>query len=121
MTNDERPSTSQRVANRRDFLHTAATSAAVLAFGRLPAIPVFLTDDKAAVLGEIPKQHDATLALLREWMALPSIAAENRNYPAGPEHMARLARDSGFQHVELVPTSANHAGVFATLDAGAPT
>ena len=33
--------------------------------------------------------------------------------------MARLARDAGFQHVELVPTTGK-PGVFATLDAGAP-
>jgi acetylornithine deacetylase/succinyl-diaminopimelate desuccinylase-like protein len=34
--------------------------------------------------------------------------------------MAKLARDAGFQHVEVVPT-AGKSGVFATLDAGAPT
>jgi acetylornithine deacetylase/succinyl-diaminopimelate desuccinylase-like protein len=32
--------------------------------------------------------------------------------------MAELARDAGFQHVEIVPTD-GHPGVFATLDAGA--
>jgi acetylornithine deacetylase/succinyl-diaminopimelate desuccinylase-like protein len=58
--------------------------------------------------------------MLQEWIALPSIAAENRNYPQGPEYMAKLARDAGFQRVEIVPT-AGKAGVFATLDAGAPT
>jgi acetylornithine deacetylase/succinyl-diaminopimelate desuccinylase-like protein len=72
------------------------------------------------VLAQVSAQHDATLAMLREWIALPSIAAENRNYPQGPEHMAKLARDAGFQHVEVVPT-AGKSGVFATLDAGAPT
>jgi acetylornithine deacetylase/succinyl-diaminopimelate desuccinylase-like protein len=33
--------------------------------------------------------------------------------------MANLAREAGFQHVEIVPTS-GVPGVFATLDAGAP-
>jgi hypothetical protein len=45
---------------------------------------------------------------------------ENLNYPQGPEYMARLAREAGFQRVEIVPT-AGKAGVFATLDAGART
>ena len=56
--------------------------------------------------------------MLRDWIALPSIAAENRGYPQGAEHMAQLARDAGFQHVEVVPTRGK-PGVFATLDAGA--
>lgn len=105
---------------RREFLQTAATSAAVFAFARLPAAPLFLNDDRANVLAQVGVQHESTLAMLREWIALPSIAAENRNYPQGPEYMARLARDAGFQHVEVVPT-AGKGGVFATLDAGAPT
>jgi hypothetical protein len=33
--------------------------------------------------------------MLRDWIALPSIAAENRGYPEGAEYMARLARDAG--------------------------
>ena len=105
---------------RREFLQTAAAGAAVLAFGNGSVPPFFLQDDRAAVLAQVVTQHDATLAMLREWIALPSIAAENRNYPQGPEHMAKLARDAGFQHVEVVPT-AGKGGVFATLDAGAPT
>jgi acetylornithine deacetylase/succinyl-diaminopimelate desuccinylase-like protein len=35
----------------------------------------------------------------------------------GAEYMAELARDAGFQHVEIVPTD-GHPGVFATLDTG---
>ena len=35
--------------------------------------------------------------MLRDWIALPSIAAENLNYPQGAEYMAKLARDAGFQ------------------------
>jgi acetylornithine deacetylase/succinyl-diaminopimelate desuccinylase-like protein len=105
---------------RREFLHTAAASAAVFAFGTHVGGPFFLTDDRDAVLAQVAAQHDDTLRMLREWIALPSIAAENRNYPQGPEHMAKLARDAGFQHVEVVPT-AGKSGVFATLDVGAPT
>jgi acetylornithine deacetylase/succinyl-diaminopimelate desuccinylase-like protein len=107
--------------DRREFLHGAVAGAAAFAVGgrgvRIPGVPA---TDRQAVLARIGAQHDATLAKLREWIALPSIAAENRNYPQGPEHMAQLARDAGFQHVEVVPTKGK-SGVFATLDAGAST
>ena len=117
---DSTDSSDRQLPSRRDFIQTAAAGAAAFAFAKLPAFPSLLTDDKANVLAQIPAQHDQTLALLREWIALPSIAAENLGYPQGPEHMAKLARDAGFQHVEVVPT-AGKGGVFATLDAGAPT
>ena len=105
--------------SRREFLHSAVAGAALMALGGRRS-PWMLRDDRDAVLAQVGTQHDATLAALREWIALPSIAAENRNYPQGGEHMAKLARDAGFQHVEVVPT-AGKSGVFATLDAGAPT
>ena len=111
---------SSNAPSRREFLSTAAAGAAAFAFAKLPAMPSLMGDDKTNVLAQVTAGHDATLAMLREWIALPSIAAENLNYPQGPEHMARLARDAGFQHVEVVPT-AGKGGVFATLDAGAPT
>jgi acetylornithine deacetylase/succinyl-diaminopimelate desuccinylase-like protein len=62
--------------------------------------------------------RDTSLKRIRDWIALPSIAAENRNMREGAEYMAELARDAGFQHVEIVPTD-GHPGVFATFDAGA--
>ncbi|MGB5132282.1 MAG: M20/M25/M40 family metallo-hydrolase, partial [Steroidobacteraceae bacterium] len=49
---------------------------------------------------------------------LPSIAAENRGYPAGAEHMVRLLQDAGFQRATIIETDGK-PGVFATLDAGA--
>ena len=58
--------------------------------------------------------------MLQDWIALPSIAAENRNYPHGAEYMATLARNAGFQRVDMVPTSGK-PGVFAVYDAGAAT
>jgi acetylornithine deacetylase/succinyl-diaminopimelate desuccinylase-like protein len=111
---------------RRDFLHGAAVGAA--AFSLPDLVPAFRRMERAtslrvaqdAVIAQIARQHEATLRTLREWIALPSIAAEDLNYPQGPEYMARLARDAGFQHVELIPT-AGKPGVFATLDAGAAT
>ncbi len=76
--------------------------------------------DKAAVLAEIPKMHAANIKRLQDWIALPSIAAENRNFPQGPEYMAQLARDAGFTGVRILPTSGK-PGVFGKLDAGART
>src|SRR5581483_1726519 len=67
---------------------------------------------------EVAKRHDEAVKRLQEWIALPSIAAENRNYPAGAEYFSKLARDAGFQHAEIVNTDGK-PGVFATLDAGA--
>ena len=75
-------------------------------------------DDLTDVKREIAKRHDEAVKRLQDWIALPSIAAENRNFPAGAEHMARLARDAGFQQATVITTDGK-PGVFATLDAGA--
>jgi acetylornithine deacetylase/succinyl-diaminopimelate desuccinylase-like protein len=75
--------------------------------------------DMAAIRSEIAKRHDEAVKRLQDWIALPSIAAENRNYPAGAEYMAKLALDAGFQQATVINTDGK-PGVFATLDAGAP-
>jgi acetylornithine deacetylase/succinyl-diaminopimelate desuccinylase-like protein len=104
--------------SRRGFVRGAAAGVA------LGAAPVWVRAaadaDKAAVLAQIPGMHAANVRRLQEWIALPSIAAENRNYPQGPEYMAKLARDAGFTGVEIIPTSGK-PGVFGRIDAGAPT
>ena len=104
--------------NRREFIHGVLAGAA---FAALP-ISAFSADDPdlQSVLSQIPKMHDENVKRLQDWIALPSIAAENRNYPQGPDYMAQLARDAGFANVEIVPTSGK-PGVFGTLDAGAAT
>ncbi|MGI8431398.1 MAG: M20/M25/M40 family metallo-hydrolase [Chthoniobacterales bacterium] len=79
----------------------------------------FAADDLAAIKAQIAQQHDEALKRLQDWIALPSIAAENLNYPAGPEMMAQLLQDAGFQKATIIPTEGK-PGVFATLDAGAP-
>ncbi len=76
-------------------------------------------DDRAAIQREVTKRHAEAIKRLQEWIALPSIAAENRNYPAGAAYMARLAHEAGFQQVTVIETDGK-PGVFATLDAGAP-
>lgn len=103
---------------RRDFLQTSVAGAA--AFAIAGGDSLLAAPDQDAVIGEIAKQHDTTLQMLREWIALPSIAAENLNFPQGAEYMARLAREAGFSRVEVIPTKGK-PGVFATLDAGATT
>lgn len=82
--------------------------------------PAFAADnDLAPVRAQIAAQHAANVQRLKDWIALPSIAAENLAYPKGADYMATLLRDAGFQQVEVVPTDGK-PGVFATLDAGAP-
>jgi acetylornithine deacetylase/succinyl-diaminopimelate desuccinylase-like protein len=108
----------ESVVNRRGFLHGAAATAAVFAIG--PRASIFMPSPKDDVIAKIAGQHDQVVKMLQDWIALPSIAAENRGYPQGAEYMAKLARDAGFQRVDLVPT-AGKPGVFATLDSGAAT
>jgi acetylornithine deacetylase/succinyl-diaminopimelate desuccinylase-like protein len=107
--------------SRREFV---AASMSTAALGALPAIALAAAPeappDKAAVLAQIPKMHAANIKRLQAWIALPSIAAENRNYPQGPQYMAQLARAAGFSDAKLVPSSGK-PGVFGRIDAGART
>ena len=80
--------------------------------------PARAADDFADGRREVAARHDEAVKRLRDWIALPSIAAENLNPAEGADYMARLARDAGFQKVSVVPTDGK-PGVFATLDAGA--
>jgi len=75
-------------------------------------------DTFSDIRSEITKRHDEAVKRLQDWIALPSIAAENRNYPAGAEYMAKLVRDAGFQQATIITTDGK-PGVYATLDAGA--
>jgi acetylornithine deacetylase/succinyl-diaminopimelate desuccinylase-like protein len=105
--------------NRRVFVQGAVAGAALVSVPGLLAAAA-KDSDKKAVLAQIPGMHAANVKRLQEWIALPSIAAENRNFPQGPEYMANLAREAGFTGVKLVPTSGK-PGVFGRIDAGAMT
>ncbi len=74
--------------------------------------------DYADVKAQIAKQHDEEVKRLQDWIKLPSIAAEDLNYPQGADYMIKLLKDAGFQRAERVE-SKGKPGVFATLDAGA--
>ena len=101
--------------DRRAVLQGAAAGAALLS----PASALAQSGDAKAIRAAVEKNHGAAIKRLQDWIALPSIAAENRDMQKGAEYMAALAKDAGFQHAEIVQTS-GHPGVFATLDAGAP-
>jgi acetylornithine deacetylase/succinyl-diaminopimelate desuccinylase-like protein len=104
---------------RREFVQGAAAGVAVATFPGLVLAAAHAADQEA-VLAEIPKMHLANVKRLQDWIALPSIAAENRNYPQGPEYMKKLAEDAGFTHVKLIPTGGK-PGVFGKIDVGART
>src|SRR5262249_9087171 len=67
---------------------------------------------------QVTAHHVEAVKRLQDWIALPSIAAENLNSAEGAERMAQLAKDAGFQQVTIVQTDGK-PGVFATLDAKA--
>src|SRR6187455_3187467 len=105
--------TSHRLVSGRALALAVSLSLAALA-------PAFAAAaDLAPIKAQVVAQHDANVQRLKDWIALPSIAAENLNYPSGAEYQAQLLREAGFQHVEVIPTDGK-PGVFATLDAGAP-
>src|SRR5579863_5885721 len=107
--------------NRRSFVQGAVSGVALAAVPAAVFAAASAKDaDKAAVLAQIPQMHAANIKRLQDWIALPSIAAENRNFPQGPEYMAKLAQDAGFTGVKLIPTSGK-PGVFGKIDAGAAT
>jgi len=95
---------------------TAAALAAALLLFAPPAEPE--TPDLAAIEAQVAAQHADGVARLQEWIRLPSIAAEDLGFPEGPQHMAALLKDVGFQQATIVGTDGK-PGVFATLDAGA--
>ena len=108
--------------NRRAVLAGAAATAALAQ----PAVaaaqrrsPRTRSTDREAIAAAVNAGFDESVARIRQWIALPTIAAEQLNVPQGVEHMARLATEAGFTNVRAVPTGGVPA-VFGVLDAGAP-
>ena len=103
------------------FAQSRRPTIAVIVLCALLGVPMLSSAaeaDMAAIQRTVVAQHDASLKRLQDWIALPSIAAENRNSREGADYMAKLAREAGFQKVEVLDTDGK-PGVFATLDAGA--
>ena len=90
--------------DRREFMTAAALAGAgAMVFGvqgaaaaseRYPSIR------KAAEAG-----RDSDIKRIQDWIALPSIAAEDRNMKEGAAYMANLTREAGFDTATIVPTN----------------
>ncbi len=109
--------------SRRGLLLLAAAAGATLAAPRLlaatgPGGGKQLGGDLSKVRAAIEAQRAEAIKRLQDWIALPSIAAENRNMKEGCQMMIDLLKDAGFQSATAMPTD-GQPGVFATLDAGA--
>lgn len=100
--------------------HLSSSISAALAAALLLLAPsaVSKTPDLSAIEAQVAAQHADGVARLQNWIRLPSIAAEDLGFPEGPQHMAALLKDVGFQEATIVETDGK-PGVFATLDAGA--
>jgi acetylornithine deacetylase/succinyl-diaminopimelate desuccinylase-like protein len=116
MDNDHIPPRDNAVAPTRRGLVAGAAALAPLA---LASEARAATPNRRAIQRVVERQKDQTVAAIQDWIRNPTIAAEGLNVDGGAEYMAQLARESGFQHVEIVPTD-GVPGVFATLDVGAP-
>src|SRR5262245_9704953 len=100
---------------REKMVSAAIVAGAALLFGHSSRAS---DGDFGDIQREVVKRHDEAVKRLQDWIAAPSIAAENLGYPEGAERMAQLARDAGFQKASVIETDGK-PGVFATLDAGA--
>jgi len=110
-------------ASRRGLLMMAVAAGVSLATPRLLLAAANKVDSKyggdlSSVRTAIEKQHPEAIKRLQNWIALPSIAAENRNMKEGVQMMVELLKEAGFQNATVMPTD-GQPGVFATLDAGA--
>lgn len=109
--------------NRRGLLLMSAAAGASLVMPRWLSAAANASDrefggDLTAVRAAIEKQRPQAIKRLQNWIALPSIAAENRNMKEGVQLMIELLKEAGFQTAKVMPTD-GQPGVFATLDAGA--
>ncbi|PLR25237.1 twin-arginine translocation pathway signal protein [Caulobacter zeae] len=107
-------------APSRRTLMTGAAAATLLVPGLAGAAAK--TSAREAEMAAIRKAaeagYDASVKRIQDWIALPSIAAENRDMDKGADYMAALASDAGFTNVEKIPTD-GAPGVFGVLDVGA--
>jgi hypothetical protein len=96
--------------NRRGLLLMAAAAGATVATPRLLRAaagkggePRF-GGDLTAVRAAIETQRPQAIKRLQDWIALPSIAAEDRNMKEGCQMMIDLLKDAGFQSATMMPT-----------------
>ncbi len=96
-----------------------ATACLTITAATEPALAAPTTPQRQAFATAVAARHDATVQSLRDWIALPTIAAMGMNVKDGPEYMRKLALDAGFQQAKVIESGGVPA-VLATLDAGAP-
>jgi len=110
---------------RRGLMLMAAAAGATLAMPRLmlaasnTGVDAKFGGDLTDIRAAIEKQRPEAIKRLQNWIALPAIAAENRNMKEGCQMMIDLLKEAGFQSATMMPTD-GQPGVFATLNAGAP-
>jgi len=100
----------------RKFMLLAAVAAVLSS----PVLAAPTPKEQAALAGAVKAGHAASVKRLQDWIALPTIANMGMNHKEGAEYMRRLALAAGFQQAQVITTD-GVPGVFATLDAGAPT
>ena len=103
--------------DRRTLIKGAAASAALLA----PAAGLAQSrraGDRDAIRAAVDAGYEDIVRRIQQWIALPTIAAEQLNIQEGADYMARLATEAGFTGVRKIPTGGSPA-VFGRIDAGA--
>jgi acetylornithine deacetylase/succinyl-diaminopimelate desuccinylase-like protein len=113
-----KPNSPLNLLVRRNFLKAALMAGVISMIGGSSLAFALSNDDYPAIREAAEAGRAASIKRLQDWIALPSIAAENLNMMEGAQYMAKLARDAGFDHTEIVPTD-GHPGVWATMDNGA--
>lgn len=98
------------------MLMAGAAGVGLSAPGLVRAAPA---GDLSEVKAAIERQRPEAIKRLQDWIALPSIAAENRNAQEGARYMAELLKDAGFQSTTIIQTD-GRPGVFGLMDNGAP-
>ena len=76
--------------NRRNFVRTAALSAASIGISRLTLAQ---ESELQPIWAEITKRHDETVRSLQTWIKQPSIAAENRGMNEGCQLTMEMLAD----------------------------
>ena len=113
-----KPNSPLNLLVRHNFLKAALMAGVISMIGGSSLAFALSNDDYPAIREAAEAGRAASIKRLQDWIALPSIAAENLNMMEGAQYMAKLARDAGFDHTEIVPTD-GHPGVWATMDNGA--
>ncbi|HZF94792.1 MAG TPA: M20/M25/M40 family metallo-hydrolase [Allosphingosinicella sp.] len=108
-------------ADRRTVLAAAAAAVAAAAVAAPGAALAQGRQgrDREAIRAAAQAGYQASVERIRDWIKLPTIAAERLNVTEGADYMARLAAEAGFTRVRKVETGGVPT-VFGVIDAGAP-